>query len=149
MSKAMTDSVHTSTRVALTPLQWVICATAAVGFATDSLVLLMAPLVLPPALQDLLGVPPGSPQVNSWVGFMLYIPAVAGGIFGLIGGYLTDLFGRRQVLIGCNLLYAVSALAAGYSTSVEVLLFWRCCSFVGVCVEFVAAVAWLSELFPD
>jgi MFS family permease len=27
------------------------------------------------------------------------------------------------------------------------LLFWRCCTFVGVCVEFVAAVAWLSELF--
>ena len=29
------------------------------------------------------------------------------------------------------------------------LLFWRCCTFVGVCVEFVAAVAWLAELFPD
>jgi Na+/melibiose symporter-like transporter len=29
------------------------------------------------------------------------------------------------------------------------LLFWRCCTFVGVCVEFVAAVAWLSELFSD
>ena len=28
-------------------------------------------------------------------------------------------------------------------------LFWRCCSFVGVCVEFVAAVAWLAELFSD
>ena len=40
-----------------------------------------------------------------------------------------------------------SALAAGFSTSVEWLLFWRCCTFVGVCVEFVAAVAWLAELF--
>ena len=29
------------------------------------------------------------------------------------------------------------------------LLFWRCCTFVGVCVEFVAAVAWLAELFAD
>ena len=29
------------------------------------------------------------------------------------------------------------------------LLFWRCCTFVGVCVEFVAAVAWLAELFPN
>ena len=45
------------------------------------------------------------------------------------------------------LLYAISAFAAGYSTSVYQLLFWRCCTFVGVCVEFVAAVAWLSELY--
>ena len=29
------------------------------------------------------------------------------------------------------------------------LLFWRCMTFIGVCVEFVAAVAWLSELFPE
>src|SRR5260221_4740369 len=133
----------------LTPLQWVICATAALGFFVDSFVLLMAPLVIPPALVELLGVPATNPRVNEWVGFMLYIPAVAGGIFGFLGGYLTDLFGWRNVLIGCTLLYAVSALAAGFSTSVGLLLFWRSCSFVGVCVEFVAAVAWLSELFPN
>jgi MFS family permease len=47
------------------------------------------------------------------------------------------------------LLYAFSAFAAWYSTSVYQLLFWRCATFVGVCVEFVAAVAWLSELFKD
>jgi MFS family permease len=29
------------------------------------------------------------------------------------------------------------------------LLVLRCATFVGVCVEFVAAVAWLAELFPD
>jgi MFS family permease len=53
------------------------------------------------------------------------------------------------VLVWSILLYALSAFAAGYATSGEWLLFWRCCTFVGVCVEFVAAVAWLSELFPD
>jgi MFS family permease len=47
------------------------------------------------------------------------------------------------------LLYAFTAFAAGHATSAGWLLFWRCCTFVGVCVEFVAAVAWLSELFPD
>jgi hypothetical protein len=29
------------------------------------------------------------------------------------------------------------------------LLFFRCLVFIGVCVEFVAAVAWLAELFPN
>ena len=82
------------------------------------------------------------------MGFVQFIPAVAGGIFGLLGGYLTDLLGRRRVLVWSILLYAFSAVAAGYSTSVQWFLFWRCCTFVGVCVEFVAAVAWLAELFP-
>jgi MFS family permease len=77
------------------------------------------------------------------------VPAVAGGIFGLLGGYLTDLFGRRRVLVWSILLYAFSALMTGLSTSVEWFLFWRCCTFVGVCVEFVAAVAWLAEIFDE
>src|SRR5437879_5898267 len=133
----------------LTALQWVIATIAAIGFAFDSYVLLMAPLAVPPALSALLGVPAASPIVNVWVGYMLYVPAVAGGIFGLLGGYLTDLFGRRRVLVWSVLLYAFSAFLSGFSTSVGALLFWRCCMFVGVCVEFVAAVAWLAELFPD
>jgi MFS family permease len=133
----------------LTLLQWLICATAAIGFAFDSYVLLMLPLIVRPALIELLGVPANSPAINEWVGLIFYVPAVAGGIFGLLGGYLTDLFGRRRVLVWSILLYAVSALAAGYSTSVGWFLFWRCGTFVGVCVEFVAAVAWLAELFPN
>jgi hypothetical protein len=133
----------------MTPVQWLIVSIAALGFAFDSYELLMLPLIVRPALAELLGVAPNSLAVNEWVGTMQYVPAVAGGIFGLLGGYLTDLLGRRRILTYSILLYAFSALAAGYSTSVGELLFWRCCTFVGVCVEFVAAVAWLAELFDD
>ena len=142
-------TLQTKSAPSLTLVQWVICGVAAWGFAFDSYELLMLPLIVRPALADLLGVAPNSLAVNSWVGTMQYIPAVAGGIFGLLGGYLTDLFGRRRVLVWSILLYAFSAMAAGYATSVEWLLFWRCLTFIGVCVEFVAAVAWLAELFPD
>jgi Major Facilitator Superfamily len=132
----------------LTGLQWLIVIIAAIGFAFDSYELLMLPLIVRPALTELLHLPATSPAINDWVGIIFYVPAVAGGVFGLLGGYLTDLLGRRRVLVWSILLYAFSALAAGFSTSVYWLLFWRCCTFVGVCVEFVAAVAWLSELFP-
>jgi MFS family permease len=145
----MTTVQTKSTRPSLTTVQWVICGVAAWGFAFDSYELLMLPLIVRPALADLLAVAPNSLAVNSWVGTMQYVPAVAGGIFGLLGGYLTDLLGRRRVLVWSILLYAFSAFAAGYATSVEWLLFWRCLTFIGVCVEFVAAVAWLAELFPD
>ena len=45
--------------------------------------------------------------------------------------------------------YAVSTLASGYATSLPWLLILRCGVFAGVCVEFVAAVAWLAELFDN
>jgi len=133
----------------LTGVEWVICIISAIGFAFDSYVLLMLPLIVRPALGELLGGVGGPAAVNNWVGILFNVPAIAGGIFGLLGGYLTDLFGRRRVLVWSILLYAVSAFASGFSTSVGWLLFWRCGTFVGVCVEFVAAVAWLSELFPN
>jgi MFS family permease len=133
----------------LTGVEWVICIISAIGFAFDSYVLLMLPLIVRPALVELLGVPAASAAVNNWVGILFNVPAIAGGLFGLLGGYLTDLFGRRRVLVWSILLYAVSAFASGFATSVGWLLFWRCGTFVGVCVEFVAAVAWLSELFPN
>jgi nitrate/nitrite transporter NarK len=101
-----------------------------------------------PALVELLGVPAGSPLINDWSGVLFSVPAVAGGIFGLLGGYLTDRFGRRRVLAWSILLYAIAAVGSSLATSVQTLLLWRCCAFVGVCVEFVAAVAWLAELFP-
>lgn len=132
----------------LTTIQWVICGVAAVGFAFDIYELLMLPLIVRPALMELGPFRPGTPEFNSWVGMLFYVPAVAGGIFGLAGGYLTDLWGRRRVLLWSILLYAFSALAAGYATSLPLLLVLRCTTFIGVCVEFVAAVAWLAELFP-
>ena len=133
----------------LTLTEWLICFVAALGFAFDIYELLMLPLIARPALLELLGAMPGSPELNAWVGWLFWVPALAGGAFGLLGGYLTDLFGRRRVLVWSILLYAFSALAAGFATSPQMLLFFRCTTFVGVSVEFVAAVAWLAELFPD
>src|SRR5512145_2706753 len=133
----------------LTPIQWIICAIAAIGFAFDIYEILMLPLIVRPALLELTGAAPGSPEFQMWVGRLFYIPAFAGGIFGLLGGYLTDRFGRRRVLTYSILIYAVSAFLSGFSTSIEMLLVLRCFVFVGVCVEFVAAVAWLAELFPE
>lgn len=133
----------------LTRTQWLICFVAALGFAFDIYELLMLPLIVRPALLELADAAPGSPEFNHWVGLLFYAPAVFGGVFGLLGGWLTDRFGRRAVLVWSILLYAFSAAAAGFATSPEWLLFFRCTTFVGVSVEFVAAVAWLAELFPE
>ena len=136
-------------RARLTPIQWTVCVIAAIGFAFDIYELLMLPLIVGPALQELAGYTRGTPEFAHWFGLLFYVPAVCGGIFGLLGGYLTDRFGRRRVLTWSILLYAFSAFAAGFSTNLWMLLLFRTTTFVGVCVEFVAAVAWLAELFDD
>jgi MFS family permease len=109
----------------------------------------MTPLVLAPALSELLRVPPNHPEVTAWVGRVLWMTALCGGVFGLLGGWLIDRFGRKSVMIGSIFVYSLSPVLAGLSTSLAWLIFFRCTTFVGVCVEFVAAITWLSELFAD
>lgn len=133
----------------LTVTQWLVLVMAAIGFMFDTYELLMAPLVLGPAMSELLKAPPGSPPVLAWSTAVFWSSTLLGGIFGLLGGYLTDWFGRRRVLTWSILLYAFSACGAAFSTSPWMLLVLRCTTFMGVCVEFVAAVAWLAELFPQ
>ncbi len=144
----MTNEPTATDAPRLNRTQWLICIIAALGFAFDIYELLMLPLILRPALAELGGIQLGSPEYGFWRDMLFFIPAIAGGIFGLIGGYLTDRLGRRRVLVWSILLYAFSAFAAGFTTSLPWLLFFRCTTFIGVCVEFVAAVAWLAELFP-
>jgi MFS family permease len=143
----MTNTSETAPR--LTSVQWLICIIAVIGFAFDTYELLMLPLIIRDAITKLGGYAFGSPEYNYWRDLFFYAPAVSGGIFGLLGGYLTDRLGRRRVLTWSILVYAFSAAAAGFATSLPVLLFFRCTTFIGVCVEFVAAVAWLAELFSN
>lgn len=140
------EVIGTATK--LTPVQWLVCAVACLGFAFDLYETLMMALIVRPAVTDLGHLRPGAPAFNLWVGLLFYIPNVLAGVFGLLGGYFTDLFGRKRILVWSILLYSVSACAASFSTSLTQLLIFRCTTLIGVSVEFVAAITWLAELFP-
>jgi MFS family permease len=149
--------------------RWLICIIASIGFAFDIYELLMLPLIIKPVIaslsaplvQELISggmAPadanalwaPGGEMYVKWARTLFFVPALAGGVFGLLGGYLTDKLGRRRVLTFSILLYAFAAFAAGsLAETLPQLLFFRCLVFIGVCVEFVAAVAWLAELFTE
>src|SRR4029077_14404870 len=108
----------------------------------------LLPLIAAPAIAEILQLPANNPLVTEWVGRLLWLSALSGGVFGLIGGWLTDRFGRQGVLVCSIGLYSLAPLAAAFSTSLPWFVFFRCTTFVGVCVEFVAAITWLAELFP-
>ena len=126
-----------------------VLAVAAIGFLFDTYELLMFPVIGAQALSELLKVPPTDPMVRLWSGRMLWIAALSGGIFGLLGGVLIDRFGRKTVMIVSILMYSFSPVAAAFSTELWMFILFRCTTFIGVCVEFVAAITWLAELFED
>ena len=136
-------------RKPFTRTEWLILIVAAIGFLFDTYELLLLPLIAAPAIAEILQLPPNNPLVTDWVGRLLWIAALCGGVFGLIGGWFTDRFGRKKVLAASIAIYSFSPVAAAFSTTIEWFVFFRCATFVGVCIEFVAAITWLAELFPD
>jgi len=152
-----------------------VLAVAAIGFLFDTYELLMFPVIGTDAVGELvrvnpdgttaalwteIGFDPGeskkgvdSPddheRVRAWAGRMLWIAALCGGVFGLLGGFLVDRLGRKTVMIGSIIVYSFSPVAAAYSTELWMLILFRCTTFIGVCVEMVAAVTWLAELFEN
>lgn len=137
----------------LSTIEWLILFVAVLGFAFDTYELLMMPLIGPRALAELLKVDPttasGNAAILGWMARINSTSAICGGVFGLLGGYLADKFGRKRILAWSIFLYALSPLAAAFAKTPEQLLILRCMTFIGVCVEFVAAIAWLAELFPN
>ncbi len=128
---------------------WLIIVIASIGFLFDTYELLMTPLVAAPAIAELLKVPLNNPLVTAWVANLLWISALCGGIFGLMGGWLVDRFGRKRIMAISIFVYSLSPFCAAYAPNLPVFVFFRSTTFIGVCVEFVAAITWLAELFPD
>src|SRR5947207_13587179 len=119
MNPAVLDQTTEQKKLTLT--EWLIIFVAILGFAFDTYELLMLPLIARPALVELLRVDPatasGNAAILKWTGYMMWASAVSGGIFGLLGGWLTDRWGRKRVLVGSIFLYALSPLAAAFCRS--------------------------------
>jgi MFS family permease len=122
---------------------------ASIGFLFDTYELLMFPVIGGQAVSELKNVEITSPVVREWSGRMLWIAALCGGAFGLLGGWLIDRLGRKTVMAGAIMAYSISPVLAAYSSELWQLILFRCTTFIGVCVEMVAAVTWLAELFKE
>jgi hypothetical protein len=142
-------TVSAATVARLTPTQWLVCAVAGIGFLFDTYEIVVQSIVVRPALLDIADFVQGSPQFNRWVGWLLYFPFFAGGLAGLIGGYLTDRLGRRRVLVWSISLYGIATVGAACASTPLELLIWRCVTIIGVSTEWIAAAAWIAELVPD
>src|SRR5262247_4156010 len=117
--------MNSAPRQPFTRTEWLILIVAAIGFLFDTYELLLLPLIAAPAIAEILQVPANNPLVTDWVGRLLWLAALSGGVFGLVGGWLTDRLGRKTVLALSIALYSLSPAAAAMSTSLNWFIFFR------------------------
>jgi MFS family permease len=129
---------------------------ASIGFLFDTYELLMLPPIGRDAISELRFHKPSAGLsleervvVQNWLGWIFWITALSGGAFGLLGGWMIDRFGRKRIMLASILAYSVSPLLASFSMELWQFILFRCTTFIGVCVELVAAVTWLAELFES
>ena len=81
-------------------------------------------------------------------------PVLSAALFGLAGGAmfsgpLADRFGRKAVLVGAVLVFAVACLASGYSHDIQMLTALRFVTGLGLGAAMPNAVTLMSEYCPD
>jgi DHA1 family bicyclomycin/chloramphenicol resistance-like MFS transporter len=63
------------------------------------------------------------------------------------GGPLSDRFGRRPVLLGGCLIFAIAAIGSTFASTIELLLFFRLLQGIGAGGAAVLSMALIRDLF--
>lgn len=81
---------------------------------------------------------PAFPEIANWlgtphsqVGLTLSIYVMSLGLAQLIGGPLSDRYGRKPILFGGLLVFACGALMVSFANSIEEMVFWRVIQAIG------------------
>lgn len=96
-----------------------------------------------PAIADSTGLSLG--QLGT-VSSAFFVGMVAG---ALAGGWLSDRFGRRQVLVWSTLLYSLGALATAFAPNFEAMILARFVTGVGVQAATSVLLVYVAEMFPS
>ncbi|MFE7416156.1 MFS transporter [Rhodococcus sp. NPDC057529] len=96
-----------------------------------------------PAIADSTGLSLG--QLGT-VSSAFFVGMVAGAV---AGGWLSDRFGRRQVLVWSTVLYSLGALATAFAPNFEAMILARFVTGVGVQAATSVLLVYVAEMFPS
>jgi len=136
-------------RVRLTSYQYLVLATAWLGWIFDSMDATIYSLVMTPALKELLG-PRGTPERIGWYGgiiFAIFLVGWAAG--GVTFGMLADYLGRARTLVITILIYAVFTGLAGLSHTWWQLALYRFITALGIGGVWAAGATLVAEVWPE
>ncbi len=85
---------------------------------------------------------------NVQLSYVLGASLAATAIGGVIFGMLSDRYGRKSVLQWTILTYSVGTFFSGFSTTIEMLVFFRIITGLGVGGEWATGQTYVGETFP-
>ena len=133
----------------VTRYQYLVLATAWLGWIFDSMDATIYALVLTPALRDLLG-PRGTPENIGWYGGIIFAVFLVGwAVGGVLFGIMADYFGRARTLVITILIYAVFTGMAGFAHSWWELALYRFLTALGIGGEWAAGATLVAEVWPE
>lgn len=121
---------------------WMTLAVVSVAVFMVAMELTIIALALPDIRAALSGT---TPAALSWVvnAYSIVVAALL-----LLSGWLADRYGRRRVFRAGLALFALGSVAAGASTSVEMLIAARALQAIGGSMQYPAGMALLLDAFP-
>jgi len=133
----------------LTSYQYLVLATAWLGWIFDSMDATIYSLVMTPALKDLLG-PRGDPEHIGWYGGLIFATFLVGwALGGVCFGMLADHLGRARTLVITILIYAVFTGLAGFAHTWWELAVYRFLTALGIGGEWAAGATLVAEVWPE
>jgi MFS family permease len=132
----------------VTGYQWLVLLVASLGWVFDAFEGQLFNLTRGAMLPEILGVPPGDPQVKSWGDIFIGIFLVGGTLGGLLFGSLGDKYGRKPVMVLTILFYSIFSGLTYFATELWHVGVLRFLVAMGVGGEWAVAAALVAEIFP-
>lgn len=132
----------------LNSYHWFVLIVAALGWLFDTMDQQLFVLVRQPAIAELLGQTPQSPEVARYGGFATSIFIIGWATGGLVFGMFGDRWGRARTMLLTILIYSVFTGLSALSVSWWDFAVYRFLTGLGVGGEFAAGVALVAEVMP-
>lgn len=101
-----------------------------------------------PDYKGKLGLPPCFEVEDALWGTIVGLFAIGGLLGGVIGGYLADLLGRKQLMMLNNIIFALGSLLMGFSTSTAMLGVGRVIVGMGSGISTLVIPLYIGEIAP-
>jgi MFS transporter, SHS family, sialic acid transporter len=129
--------------------KWMALTAALLGWMFDGFEMGLFPLIGQPALQDLLDLPAGDPNISRWFGVIIAVFLLGAATGGVFFGWLGDRIGRVRAMALSILTYAIFTGLCGFATAAWQIAVLRFIASLGMGGEWALGVALVTELWPD
>ncbi|MGC2386683.1 MAG: MFS transporter [Nitrososphaeraceae archaeon] len=140
-NKAYSTNIHfTSNSVKIPTYAWKMLAI----LSCIATMVMYAETMLIPAIPDLIGHFHVSYGMSSWI---LTSYLIAGAVMTPIAGKLSDIYGRKKILLIIMVIYAIGVSMAGFASDIYFMIFARAIQGVGMAM-FPIAFGMIRDQFP-